>query len=311
MPFDPLDHLDASLADFEHTSRTSTRSPAPTSHHPPGFPFGYPSTHHLPASHNNNNNNNFNLSQSTTANTSFLTSDTDDAGTTITSASSLSGYNTDLLTTTSMAASSTASAAGSGGGGYSPPAWRRLGNGDRSSGFWRKGGDNLLGYAGLPPHGYYRHGHGGANNSNNNNNKPRGDFDPDYDSAEDDDVMMMVADDDEDILAAAIRTRLPTGSMSPEKERSPEPEYARHQFHQQYSYHNNHAPKANGNGHAHLPENDFRIKSEEPSAEDMKATLAALPQKDDADNCKFHSLPLSPSTPSVMASRRWRNREGK
>ena len=29
-------------------------------------------------------------------------------------------------------------------GGYSPPAWRRLGNGDRSSGFWRKS-DNILG----------------------------------------------------------------------------------------------------------------------------------------------------------------------
>lgn len=271
MPFDPLDHLDASLADFEHTSRPSTHSPAPTSHqqHPPGFPFGYPSTHHLPSTTttNSHNHNNFNLSQSTTTSSRFLTSDTDDAGTTITTASSISCCNTDLLT--SMAASSTASA---GGGGYSPPAWRRLGNGDRSSGFWRKGGDNLLGYGGLPPNGY------GA--------KPR-DFDNEYDSAEDDDAMM--GDDEEDILAAAIRTRLPTGSMSPEKERSPEPEYARHQFHHQYSHHNtNNKSKMNGNGSA----SDFRIKSEEPSAEDMKATLAALPPKDDADNCKFPSPAL-------------------
>ncbi|ROW03056.1 hypothetical protein VMCG_05728 [Cytospora schulzeri] len=80
-------------------------------------------------------------------------------------------------------------------GGYSPPAWRRLGNGDRSSGFWRKG-DNLLGYGGLPPQG-----------------RRSMESSPEYDSA-DEDI------DDEDILAAAIRTRLPTGSMSPEKERN-------------------------------------------------------------------------------------------
>lgn len=277
MPFDPLDHLDASLADFEHPSRPSTHSPVPTSHqnpYPPGFPFGYPSTHHLPA-HNHNNHHlhshDPNSSHSTTS-SHFLKSDTDE-GTTITTASSTTS---DLLMTM---ASSTASA-----GGYSPPAWRRLGNGDRSSGFWRKGGDNLLGYGGLPPNGF---------------GKPH-DFDAEYDSAEDENFGDDGVVDDEDILAAAIRTRLPTGSMSPEKERSPEPEYARHhhQFHHQYSYHNNNnnnnnsaKMNGNGNGHAHQPDNDFRIKSEEPSAEDMKATLAALPQKDDPDNCK----PLSPS----------------
>ncbi|KAI3390297.1 hypothetical protein diail_10375 [Diaporthe ilicicola] len=89
-------------------------------------------------------------------------------------------------------------------GGYSPPAWRRLGNGDRSSGFWRKG-DNLLGYGGLPPQWRSR------------------ESSPEYDSVDED-------CDDEDILAAAIRTRLPTGSMSPEKERSPEPEYMKPRF---------------------------------------------------------------------------------
>lgn len=105
--------------------------------------------------------------------------------------------------------------------------------------------------------------------------------------------------DDEDILAAAIRTRLPTGSMSPEKERSPEPEYAGRyhaQYAHQYSYHNNNShAKMNGNGNGHVPQspdNDVRIKSEEPSAEDMKATLAAIPQKDNGDNCK--SALLSP-----------------
>ncbi|KAJ4293944.1 hypothetical protein N0V88_005458 [Collariella sp. IMI 366227] len=89
-------------------------------------------------------------------------------------------------------------------GGYSPPAWRRLGNGDRSSGFWRKGDDlmNLM-YDGdeldLEDVGI---GHSRESS-------------PEYESA----------DEGDEILAQAIRTRLPTGSLSPEKERSPEPEY--------------------------------------------------------------------------------------
>lgn len=189
MPFNPLDHLDASLLDFESDSRS-----------PP--PFVYPSTH-----------------------SGFLKSDTE----------------ADL----SEMENSTVSA-----GGYSPPAWRRLGNGDRSSGFWRKG-DNLLGYGGLPPQGTSM------------------ESSPEYDSAEED------VDDDE-ILAAAIRTRLPTGSMSPEKERSPDPEYR---------------GNMNGNGTAAAAKGglrgEVRVKSEEPSFEEMKATLAALPQKDDPENCTF------------------------
>ena len=193
MPFDPQDHLDGSLQDFESVSRS-----------PPPF-LRYPSTH-----------------------SGFLKSDTE----------------ADL----SEMENSTVSA-----GGYSPPAWRRLGNGDKSSGFWRKG-DHLLGYGGLPPHWRSR------------------ESSPEYDS---------VDEDDEEILAAAIRTRLPTGSMSPEKERSPEPEYMKPRF-------NNRAANKNGNAIPNATENgEVRIKSEEPSMEDMKATLAALPQKDDPENCMF------------------------
>ncbi|KAF3761797.1 hypothetical protein M406DRAFT_238285, partial [Cryphonectria parasitica EP155] len=105
-------------------------------------------------------------------------------------------------------------------GGYSPPAWRRLGNGDRSSGFWRMG-DDLLGYGGLPPSGSGYRG--------------RDLLSPGYDRADDgfygcgDEVKLDDDDDDddddEDTLAAAIRTRLPTGSMSPVRERSLEPGY--------------------------------------------------------------------------------------
>lgn len=150
-----------------------------------------------------------------------------------------------------------------GGGGYSPPAWRRLGNGDRSSGFWRKGGDNLLGYGGLPP-------------------------DLDYDSLDEcDEDVDLGEDEEDDILAAAIRTRLPTGSMSPEKERSPEPEWrgmgggiGNGGGVGRFQSRRGGAP-VNGHG-------DVRVKSEEPDAEDMKATLAALPpHKDESENCKF------------------------
>lgn len=79
-------------------------------------------------------------------------------------------------------------------GGYSPPAWRRLGNGDRSSGFWRGPHDVL---ATLPP--------------------LRETF-PELDDYDDDDS------EDDLVLERAIRTRLPKGSASPGKGRSLSPE---------------------------------------------------------------------------------------
>ncbi|KAL2019895.1 hypothetical protein VTK56DRAFT_9070 [Thermocarpiscus australiensis] len=82
-------------------------------------------------------------------------------------------------------------------GGYSPPAWRRLGNGDRSSGFWRKSENPVM----------MMYDDGGAAGDRESS--------PEYESA----------DEGDEILAQAVRTRLPTGSLSPEKERSPEPEY--------------------------------------------------------------------------------------
>lgn len=74
-------------------------------------------------------------------------------------------------------------------GGYSPPAWRRLGNGSRSSGFWRGPED-------FPPRGM----------------SALMESSPELDDSEDDGV-----------LERAIRTRLPKGSQSPEKGRSPSP----------------------------------------------------------------------------------------
>ena len=78
-------------------------------------------------------------------------------------------------------------------GGYSPPAWRRLGNGDRSNGFWR-GPDHVLG--GFPFPRFER------------------ETSPEFDDDSEDDV----------VLERAIQTRLPKGSMSPDKGMSPSPE---------------------------------------------------------------------------------------
>jgi hypothetical protein len=78
------------------------------------------------------------------------------------------------------------------GGRFSPPAWRRDANGNRSSGFWNRGGSKL-----------------------GKRSRDSRESSPEYESA----------DDGEDAtLAAAARIRLPTGSLSPEKRRSPSPE---------------------------------------------------------------------------------------
>jgi hypothetical protein len=78
------------------------------------------------------------------------------------------------------------------GGRFSPPAWRREGNGNRSSGFWNKGANTL-----------------GKRSYDSRESSPE------YEDA----------DDGQDAtLAAAARTRLPTGSLSPEKGRSPSPD---------------------------------------------------------------------------------------
>ncbi|KAK4189372.1 hypothetical protein QBC35DRAFT_145654 [Podospora australis] len=81
-------------------------------------------------------------------------------------------------------------------GGYSPPAWRRLGNGNHSSGFWK------------------------TSESRMSERMMKRENSPDiyaYDSTEDDYHL------DDEILQQAIRTRLPRSS-SPELGRSPEPE---------------------------------------------------------------------------------------
>ncbi|KAK7992111.1 hypothetical protein PG996_012873 [Apiospora saccharicola] len=80
------------------------------------------------------------------------------------------------------------------GGGYSPPAWRRMGNGDRDFGSWRRSDGNPMGL-----------GFG------------RPDWQQPCDDIDDDDVA-----ENDDVLRRAIRTRLPTGSLSPEKGRTPE-----------------------------------------------------------------------------------------
>lgn len=153
-------------------------------------------------------------------------------------------------------------------GGYSPPAWRRLGNGDRSSGFWRNG-SNLNGGGGGAG-GMDGYGFGGFDLGG----RSRGSS-PEYES--DGDV--------DEILEQAIRTRLPTGSLSPEKERSPEPE------------------------RVGLLGVAAKIKTEN-GEDDMKATMTG--PKEVSENCKltkpdpghdYPSFPLPHSGKSMIASR--------
>lgn len=178
--FNPLDHLDASLQDFELNGPIGSSPPPP--------PFGYPSHR-----------------------SGFRSSDADD------------------VESASEPADSMLSA-----GGYSPPAWRRLGNGDRSSGFWRRT-DDLLGAMPTP--------------------RSR-ESSPEYDSADE--------GDEDVVLARAIRTRLPTGSLSPEKEwASPEPE-----------------DRTFGMQNTTLRLDDFASKTKSPSA------LLTPRETPVADNCK-------------------------
>lgn len=73
------------------------------------------------------------------------------------------------------------------GGRYSPPAWRRDRDGNRSSGFWAR----------LP------------------RREDSRESSPEFESAD---------EGEDETLAAARRTRLPTGSLSPEKQGTPAPE---------------------------------------------------------------------------------------
>jgi hypothetical protein len=95
-------------------------------------------------------------------------------------------------------------------GGYSPPAWRRLGNGGQSSGFWR-----------APP---AAGGFGGFDVEGRDRSRESS---PEYEDSVVDEVLGQMEEEKEEVLARAVRTRLPAGSMSPEKGRSPEPEVKR------------------------------------------------------------------------------------
>src|SRR4051812_23628053 len=78
------------------------------------------------------------------------------------------------------------------GGRYSPPAWRREGNGHISSRFWNR-----------------------RSNTIGKMSRASRESSMDYESAD---------DGGDATLEAATRTRLPTGSVSPEKRRSPSPD---------------------------------------------------------------------------------------
>lgn len=191
------------------------------------------------------------------------------------------------------------------GGGYSPPAWRRLGDGGRSSGFWqpqtviRSDGqrdgfnrqydllgrsmredspdsvmDGLAGYGG----GYGQRG---------------------------EDAHWL----NDEILQEAIRTRLPE-SVSPEKERSPELEDNYWKNHQIYGNNQQQEQKKLGS-----IDETIKIKQEDWEEEEQRqgrgVALSAIPEfspvrdgpvttpkpeEEIADNCEFGSCFLSPIT---------------
>lgn len=91
-------------------------------------------------------------------------------------------------------------------GGYSPPAWRRSGRGGaRSSGFWNK-----------PDHHHHHH--------HPHHHRRHAALLHKAGRAREDSAEFESAEEGDATLAAAARTRLPTGSLSPEKQRSPSPD---------------------------------------------------------------------------------------
>ncbi|ATY66904.1 hypothetical protein A9K55_000692 [Cordyceps militaris] len=106
------------------------------------------------------------------------------------------------------------SEADSAAGGYSPPAWRRLDNGDRSSGFWRLPPDGVVTAAQrrllLHPRGFSPVSDDNDNNDDDNDD----DNDNDNDDNDNDDSDTESISDISSILQRAIRTRLPAGSQN-------------------------------------------------------------------------------------------------
>jgi len=125
------------------------------------------------------------------------------------------------------------------GGRYSPPAWRREGNGHRSSGFWNN-----------QRHILEERGRGSRESS------------PDYESAD---------EGPDATLEAARMTRLPTGSISPEKRRSPSPD----RF------------PSRGRGEFG---NEFSNEFGEVAAKDEQGVI--IPSAENANNCMFNTLLL-------------------
>ena len=156
-------------------------------------------------------------------------------------------------------------------GGYSPPAWRRLGNGDRSSGFWRKGEDELHHQVGMMTIDDSR-------------------FDREssleygyYESADEGDDFI----DDGGVLAQAIRTRLPTGSLSPEKERSPEPperyQQQQHQHQQNGIFSRKVLGLVNNNNNNEETTVKIKVEDEEPTGR-LDERILAAPQPPPPNN---------------------------
>ncbi|KAI6490672.1 hypothetical protein MCOR11_007404 [Pyricularia oryzae] len=160
-------------------------------------------------------------------------------------------------------------------GGYSPPAWRRLGNGDRSSGFWRSP-DHFLKAPMATTSGF------GTADCSGSGGRLHHRFSSRDPSVDIDDVDLGFSDGD-DALQQAIRTRLPTGSVSPEKERSPEPEFTSHTNATTIKFESRESDRrlgfAAGAGDSHLAHSQTELAEKRPDNFIRFAVSAEMQQK--------------------------------
>lgn len=145
-------------------------------------------------------------------------------------------------------------------GGYSPPTWRRSSSGSRITGFWSKNNGPLHLTERDGP--ILRAGRFGRRFSR----EPS----PQYENEE---------GDEDATLAAALRTRLPTGSVSPEKGRSPSPN-----------------PQPTGGGESGRILTEVKKENTDKNAALSSLTGAPVPRglsgHDNSNNCMLWGKPI-------------------
>ncbi|KAK4199774.1 hypothetical protein QBC40DRAFT_307310 [Triangularia verruculosa] len=159
-------------------------------------------------------------------------------------------------------------------GGYSPPAWRRLGDGGRSSGFWQPQTVIRSNHPSEYNKQYDLLGRSMREDSPDSVMDGFGGYGGGYGGQKGEDIHWL----NDEILQEAIRTRLP-GSMSPEKERSPELEDNYWKNHQIYG--NNQQQQQEEKKRLGSIDETIKIKQEDLEEEEhqgRKMALSAIPE---------------------------------